>query len=66
MDLLPVKETKVSKAYTENIVSFQLTGLTNISVSGVNNLPSLQLYVTEIVRGRGGEKRVWAIEQNEA
>ena len=59
-----VKATKVSKAYTENIVSFQSTGPTNIS--GVNNLPSLQLYVTKRVRGRGGEKRVWAIEQNEA
>ncbi len=30
-----VKATKVSKAYTENIVSFQSTGPTNIS--GVNN-----------------------------
>jgi hypothetical protein len=59
-----VKATKVSKSYTENIVSFQSTEPTNIS--GVNNLPSLQLYVTVKVRGRGGEKRVWAIEQNEA
>jgi regulatory protein YycI of two-component signal transduction system YycFG len=59
-----VNATKVSKAYTGNIVSFQSTGPTNIS--GVNNLPSLQLYVTKRVRGRGGEKRVWAIEQNEA
>jgi len=61
-----VKATPVSKAkaYTENIVSFQSTGPTNIS--GVNNLPSLQLYVTQRERGRGGEKRIWAIEQNEA
>jgi hypothetical protein len=58
-----VKATKVSKAYTKNIVSFQSTGPTNIS--GVNNLPSLQLYVTKRVRGRG-KKRVWAIKQNEA
>jgi hypothetical protein len=62
--LRQVKATKVSKAYTGNIVSFQSTGPTNIS--GVNNLPSLQLYVTKRVRGRGGEKRVWAIEQSEA
>ena len=40
-----VKATPVSKAYTENIVSFQSTGPTYIS--GGNNLPSLQLYVTE-------------------
>ena len=40
-----VKATKASKAYTENIVSFQSTGPTYIS--GGNNLPSLQLYVTE-------------------
>jgi ribosome biogenesis protein Nip4 len=59
-----VKATKVSKAYTENIVSFQSTVPTNIS--GVNNRQSLQLFVTKGVRGRGGEKRVWAIEQNEA
>jgi len=59
-----VKATKVSKACTEKILSFQSTGPTNIS--GVDNLPSLQLYVTKRVRGRGGEKRVWAIEQNEA
>jgi hypothetical protein len=51
-------------AYTENIVSFQSTGRTNIS--GVNNLPSLQLFVKQRERGRGADKRVWAIEQNEA
>ena len=49
-----VKATPLSKAYTENIVSFQSTGPTNIS--GVNNLPSLQLYVTKRVRGRGKKK----------
>jgi hypothetical protein len=59
-----VKATPVSKAYTENIVSFQSNGPTNIS--GVNNLPSFQLYVTQRERGRGGEIRIWAIEQNEA
>jgi hypothetical protein len=57
-----VKATQVPKAYIENIVSLQSTGPTNIS--GINNLPSLQLYVTERVRGRGGG--VWAIKQNEA
>ncbi len=47
-------------------MSFQSTGPTNIS--GVNNLPSLQLYVTkrERGRGRGANKRVWGIKQNEA
>ncbi len=45
-------------------MSFQSTGPMNIS--GVNNLPSLQLYVKHRERGRGADKRVWAIEQNEA
>jgi hypothetical protein len=45
-------------------VSFQSTGPTNIS--DVNNLPSLQLYVTKRKRGREAVKRVWGIEQNEA
>jgi hypothetical protein len=51
-------------AYTENIVSFQSTGPAYIS--GVNNLPSLQLYVKQRDRGKGADKRVWAIKQNEA
>ena len=51
------------KAYTQTLVSFQSTGATNIS--GVNNLPSAQLYVTTKSRGRGDEKRTWGIEQNE-
>ncbi len=45
-------------------MSFQSTGPGNIS--GVNKLPSLHLYVTHTERGRGAEKRVWAIKQNEA
>ncbi len=59
-----VKAVKESKAYTENIVSFQSTGPTNIS--GVNNLPSLRLYVTKRESGRGAEKRIWGIEQSKA
>ncbi len=45
-----VEATNESMAYTENIVSFQSTGPTNIS--GVNNLPSLQLYATKRERER--------------
>lgn len=52
------------KAYVKTHVSFQSTGCTNIS--GVNNLPSVSLYVTQKSRGRGEMKRVWGIEQNEA
>ena len=59
-----VEVTNESMAYTENIVSFQSTGPTNIS--GVNNLPSLQLYVAKRERERGADKRVWGIDQNEA
>lgn len=54
----------VKKAYTRTLVSFQSTGATNIS--GVNNLPSLSLYVQPRSRGRGNDKRWWAIEMNEA
>ncbi len=47
-----VKATPVSKAYTENIVSFQSAG------------PSI---VCDSERERkGGRKRIWAIEQNES
>ena len=55
--------TSETKAYTKTHVSFQSTGATNIS--GVNNLPSCGLYVTQRQRGRGVNKRVWGIEQNE-
>ena len=48
-----VEVTNESMAYTENIVSFQSTGPTNIS--GVNNLPSLQLYVAKREREREGQ-----------
>jgi hypothetical protein len=53
-----------SKAFTQTLVSFQSTGATNIC--GVNNLPSVTNYVSKKVRGKGNQKRVWGIEQNEA
>ena len=59
-----VEAANESMAYTENIVSFQSTG--PINISDVNNLPSLQLYMTKRERGRGADKRVLGIEQNEA
>ena len=59
-----VAATATTKAYTKNLVSFQSTGSTNIS--GVNNLPSLKLYVAKRNRGRGKLKRTWGIEMNEA
>lgn len=54
------------KAYTKTFVSFQSTSGTNII--GVNNLPSVNLYVGKKERGRAkdGSKRVYGIEQNEA
>ena len=58
--LPPTDDGTATKAYTQTIVSFQSTGATNIS--GVNNLPSCQLYVTTKSRGSGDEKRVWGIE----
>ena len=60
MAVRQVEATNESMVYMENIVSFQSTGPTNIS--GVNNLPSLQLYVTKSERGRGADTRVWGIE----
>ena len=33
---------------------------------GVNNFPSVGLYVTKQVQGKGPSKLVWGIEQNEA
>lgn len=53
-----------TKAYTMTLVSFQSTGSTNIT--GVNNLPSVSLYVEERRRGRKGNMRRWGIEMNEA
>ena len=63
-----VKDTTLAdgtpvKPYTKTLVSFQSTGPTNIS--GVNNLPSLQLFVTEKTRGKGEYKRVWGIEKRQ-
>ncbi len=61
MAVRQVEATNEDMVYTENIVSFQSTGPKNIS--GVNNLPSLQLYVTqrererERERGRGADKK---------
>ena len=54
------------KAYTKTFVSFQLTGGTNII--GVNNLPSVRLYVGQKERRwkKDGSKRIYGIEQNEA
>lgn len=57
-----VKGTKNN--YTKTFASFQSTGATNIS--GVNNVPSLQLCGVTKSRGQGLEKRQWAIEWNEA
>ena len=50
------------KAYTKTFVSFQSTGGTNII--GVNNLPSVHLYVGQKERGRTnvGSKHVYGIE----
>ena len=53
-----------AKACTRTLVSFQSTGPTNIC--GVNNLPSVSLYVSKRVRGKGAATRMWGIEQNEA
>ena len=53
-----------SRAYTLTHCSFQSTGGTNIS--GVNALYEVGLYVRERNRGRGENKRRWAIEMNEA
>ena len=60
------KEKDDKKAYTKTFVSFQSTAGTNII--GVNNLPSVKLYVGQKERGRkkDGSKRVYGIEQNEA
>jgi hypothetical protein len=54
----------LTKACTRTLVSFQSTGATNIC--GVNNLPSVSLYVAKRVRGKGPSQRIWGIKQNEA
>ncbi len=45
------------------MVSFQSTGATNIS--GVNNLPPANLYVTVKSQGKKPNRRHWGIDQNE-
>ncbi len=52
------------KPCTKTLVLFQSTGATNIS--GVNNLPSANLFVTIKSRGKTPNRRYWGIEQNEA
>ena len=44
-----------AKACTRTLVSFQSTGPTNIC--GVNNLPSVSLYVSKRVRGKRGRNK---------
>ena len=58
-----VPATGTDMAYTKTLVSFQSTGSTNIA--GVNNLPSVSLYMQAKTRGRGDQKRQWGIEMNE-
>jgi hypothetical protein len=53
-----------TKPYTKTLVSFQLTGAT--SISGVNNLPSANIYVTVKSRGKTPNRCYWGIEQNKA
>ena len=52
-----------TKPYTITHCTFQSTGGTNIS--SVNAMAEVGLYVRERNRGRGDEKRRWAIEMNE-
>ncbi len=52
------------KDYVLCHVSFQSTGGTNIST--VNALSSVILYVQDLSKGRGQQKRTWGIEMNEA
>ncbi len=58
------KDGKATKPYTKALVSFQSTGATNIS--GMNNLPLANLYVTVKSRGKKPNRRHWGIEQNKA
>ena len=50
------------KTYVHVHVSFQSTGLTNISM--INAVDEVSLYVRPKERGKGDKKRVWAIEIN--
>ena len=59
-----VNEMAPNKSYTRTVVSFQSTGATTLT--GVNNLSSLRLYVQPKFRGRANNKFAWATEQNEA
>jgi hypothetical protein len=52
------------KDYVLCHVSFQSTGGTTISM--VNALLSVDLYVCDCSKGRGQQKRTWGIEMNEA
>jgi DNA-directed RNA polymerase subunit RPC12/RpoP len=61
---VPANPETGMKKYTLTHCTFQSTGGTNIS--GVNALLELGLYVRERNRGRGENKRRWAIEMNEA
>lgn len=67
MPIVAVKQVPArgsNKAYTKTLVSFQSTGATNIL--GVNNLPSVSLYVKGKERGSKNNKHVWGTEFNEA
>ncbi len=55
---------KKAKNYILCHVSFQSTGGTSIST--VNALSSVELYVRDRSKGRGQQKRTWGIEMNEA
>jgi hypothetical protein len=58
-----VEKDNDKNTYTKTFVSFQFTGVTNIS--GVNNLLSLTLYVQPKYRGVKKNKFAWATEHNE-
>jgi len=67
MPIVAVKQVRAGRsthAYTKTLVSFQSTGATNIV--GVNNLPSVSLYVKGKERGAKNNKHVWGTEFNEA
>ncbi len=61
---VPENQEANEMAYTKTLTSFQSTGCTNIS--GVNNIKSLSLSVSQKKRGKGVQARVWGIEQNES
>ena len=60
----PANLRRTKKDYTLVHVSFQSTGGTNIST--VNTLAEVMLYAEQRMRGQGIDKRIWAIEMNEA